>query len=400
MSHFLFLYTFLKINYNKNKGRVMNEKISTTHKSFLIILNFLILLFLSCSSLFISSSFKKVNANEQACDEGCASSETEKISIVDHPGLYQTFTAEKNRLTQVGVWLTGKTTGAISLRLYKGSTLIDTAMSSTPAGYALVYFDFGEIIEIVPGSKYSLKLSTIIPNTYWMRSEYSNCYTGGQAYVDGVVQNYDFGFLLCGYNYGTQENDVIKNQANEFSEQTENTYLNNLYVQEGVDFETNYGAAPSENVLAAIESPTNLIATKRTYKAKPAVTLSWEKSDSFATITGYKVFRKTGSTNYKQIAQTTKSVLKIIDTGVEEGGGYSYMVRAYKGIYESPNSNAVSIVAGRKATALDGSVSIELELKWSDPWVIAFFTLAIVAIVILIYLYAYSQKELRNKKRK
>jgi hypothetical protein len=77
-----------------------------------------------------------------------------------------------------------------------------------------------------------------------------------------------------------------------------------------------------------------------------AVTLSWQAPSSSAMpVTGYKVYRATGSSSsYQLLSSTASSQLSYLDTNIQSGTAYSYYVDSVdsSGAQSSP-SNQISV---------------------------------------------------------
>src|SRR5437016_1749395 len=89
------------------------------------------------------------------------------------------------------------------------------------------------------------------------------------------------------------------------------------------------------------------------------VTLTWHapSSDGGSPITGYRIYRRTGSGSYSLIA-TVPAGLTYADTGVTNGVTYVYQVSATNAVGEAPRSNEVSVTPSAPPDTIKPTLAI------------------------------------------
>ena len=117
-------------------------------------------------------------------------------------------------------------------------------------------------------------------------------------------------------------------------------------------------------------APANLAATAVSYSQ---ITLTWTDSDNEA---GYQIERCEGEgcTDFLQIGTTNANVTSFINTGLNPATSYTYQVRAYNAIGDSPYSNPASAVtqslppapAAPTGLAASASSTSQINLSWTD----------------------------------
>jgi hypothetical protein len=111
--------------------------------------------------------------------------------------------------------------------------------------------------------------------------------------------------------------------------------------------------------LVVLKQPQNLKAASAGYNS---VKITWDKVSNAA---GYRVYRKTAGTSWKQVkAVTTNSY---VDTGLTTGTVYTYTVRAYKGStlssYDKTGKSATPVLSTPKLTRIAAS-SKKVVIQW------------------------------------
>ncbi len=101
-------------------------------------------------------------------------------------------------------------------------------------------------------------------------------------------------------------------------------------------------------------APTNLSAS---VQSTTSVRLLWNDSSS-GTTSSFKIERSSDGVNFTQIGTTAASTTNFLDTGLTEGAGYDYRVRASNSVGDSGYSNAVS------ATLPSGDLTYVSDLAW------------------------------------
>ena len=105
------------------------------------------------------------------------------------------------------------------------------------------------------------------------------------------------------------------------------------------------------------------------------VTLTWD-DPSDDTITGYKIFRKTGSGAYSTLVNNTASTTQsYTDDTVAEGTEYTYKIQAINDTGNSGDSNEFNITTASTGTVPDAPTGLtgtentdgEVVLTWADP---------------------------------
>ncbi len=124
---------------------------------------------------------------------------------------------------------------------------------------------------------------------------------------------------------------------------------NNSYGQSAFTEEKNATATAS----TAPSAPLSLVATPGTDK----VTLAWTApaDDGGSPITGYQIWRSTGSSAATQLATVGGSTLTYVDTSGTDGTNYTYTVKAVNSIGASAQSNAQT-AAPEKAAVTDNTL--------------------------------------------
>ena len=109
---------------------------------------------------------------------------------------------------------------------------------------------------------------------------------------------------------------------------------NNSHGQSAFTEEKNATATPS----TAPSAPLSLVATP----GEDKVTLTWAApaDDGGSPITGYQVWRATGSAAATQLTTVGASTLTYIDTSGAEGTNYTYTVKAVNAVGAGVQSNA------------------------------------------------------------
>jgi hypothetical protein len=111
--------------------------------------------------------------------------------------------------------------------------------------------------------------------------------------------------------------------------------------------------------LVVLKQPQNIKAVSTGYNS---VKITWDKVSNAA---GYRVYRKTAGTSWKQVkAVTTNSY---VDTGLTTGTVYTYTVRAYKGStlssYDKTGKSATPVLSTPKLTRIAAS-SKKVVIQW------------------------------------
>ena len=105
------------------------------------------------------------------------------------------------------------------------------------------------------------------------------------------------------------------------------------------------------------------------------VALTWD-DPSDDTITGYKIFRKTGTGAYSTLVEDTASTLQsYTDDTVAEGTEYTYKIQAANDTGNSGDSNEFNITTASTGTVPDAPTGLtgtentdgEVVLTWDDP---------------------------------
>lgn len=130
---------------------------------------------------------------------------------------------------------------------------------------------------------------------------------------------------------------------------------NSLYSNEAAATTGLVPAAPSNLAAAAVSST--------------QVNLTW--TDNSNNETGFKIERKTGSSSYTQITIVGANVTTYSDTGLSAGITYTYRVRAYNSVGDSPYSSEASVTAGVAPAAPSNLVATpvstsQINLTWTD----------------------------------
>jgi len=128
-------------------------------------------------------------------------------------------------------------------------------------------------------------------------------------------------------------------------------------------------ATPGQEVVAP-DAPTNLVAVP----SDGQVSLSWQApvDDGGSAVTGYRVYRKTGSSSYSLLA--TVVIPGYTDNSVSNGVTYYYVVTAVNDVGESPYSNEVSATPEQEVVAPDAPTELvavpgdgQVSLSWQAP---------------------------------
>lgn len=216
-----------------------------------------------------------------------------------------------------------------------------------------------ETVILSIGANYWLCIDSIdadAVNSGWFYKANGNGYSyrGINTDVTTDMAGVSFGYRTYAFDAGTPSGDTPGDSTGGTSQGTTGgtTTTGNSKIAQG--------AAPSNNISSAIAKPTGLTAT---YNATAkAVVLTW-KASTTSTIGGYNVYRsETASKDYKKIGDTGKTTVTLSDANITASATYYYMVRAYKDIAESANSNeAFSLVP----------VDAEVKAKSAGPVTVA-----------------------------
>lgn len=277
-------------------------------------------------------------------------------------GSWQTFVAQKNRLSKIKVNvfrhnLEGDP-AVVNLKVYtnpissRSSQLIDGGSKSlNEAGEAALVFDFIDK-EVVTGDSYKILLTTN-SDVSWLKKDGGTCYRYGHAFANSKILDpiADYGFVTYGYNFIDNppvsatdndedeiNNEVIAEKNTDLSSEDKNSELSGLTDSTGTEQDVKQFTETS-NITSDIEPPTALLALDTPNDNGGSITLSWEKSTTDG-VDGYMVFRQFEETgDIYLIGETDKNNTKFIDKKAKTGQTYYYFIRAKKGDFQSVNSD-------------------------------------------------------------
>lgn len=223
--------------------------------------------------------------------------------------LGQSFKPGLNRLTRVDLVLSG-TSADVSLTLSDSANNFLTAESQNTGG-GTIAFTFPSPVSVTPEAEYRIFLSDNGAGLKWGRTNTSG-YTRGVAFIGGVPQvGQDHLFRTWGY-------DVIETE-------------------------------PSDPSI--LEPPTDLTCADIPNDQGKAVELSWQNTVT-ENYDGYHLYRaeKFDPTdidsvrNYLLVGDLVQGEVEYLDEkDLDPTKTYYYVVRTFKGLYESENSNDVEI---------------------------------------------------------
>ena len=339
----------------------------------------------------------KAKAEEEVIGAHCyPSNPNNSYYIWTFAPIHQPFVTTHNTITKMSFYLRG--TGKVKFKLREThityfEDIYSTTITSSSSTGKWVEVKFSTPTKVIKSHWYWIEMradpGVLVSWVYGDTSCYSFYGSGNAMYGESHYYhdfNADFGFAEYGYD-ATDTAAIPEDDT----DKTKDAVAEKEYIY-GVE---RSGPASSKYINANIKAPTSVKAVSQKQEDKSAVKITWEKSAT-KDVDGYIVFRKTKGKDYKSIIQVKNDAASYLDSEVDVGQSYTYMLRAYKEKYESPNSNEAKIEVKNQAKI--SPVDID-EMSYTDPIMIVFYIIAGCSILICILFYIKSKNRPKNEQK-